>query len=71
MPIEVGGDCGAIAMKTSPATIALLALAIPAQFDFGRSAAAQDRPIRLAQAADTTTPSVTPVTPNSSSATCL
>jgi len=36
-------------------------------------ATAADREIRLAQATDqtTTTPSVTPVTPNSSSATCL
>jgi hypothetical protein len=54
-------------MTPSPSTVTLLlALAVPA--------AAQDRaPIRLAQAADTTTnaPSVTPVTPNSSSATCL
>jgi hypothetical protein len=61
-------------MKTSPGTVALLlALAIPAQFGLEEPAAAQDRPIRLAQAADTTTttPSVTPVTPNSSSATCL
>jgi hypothetical protein len=74
MPIEVGGDCGAIAMKTSPATVTvLLALAIPAQFGLEGRAAAQDRPIRLAQAADTTTttPGVTPVTPSSSSATCL
>jgi hypothetical protein len=65
---------GAIAekpvMKASPIAAALLlAFAIPA--------AAQDhpiqRPIRLAQAADTTTttPTVTPVTPNGSSATCL
>jgi hypothetical protein len=59
-------------MKPSPSAVALLlALAVPA--------AAQDRaplgdhPVRLAQAADTTTttPSVTPVTPNSTSATCL
>lgn len=36
-------------------------------------AAADERPIRLAQSTDTTTsaPTVTPVTPNSSSATCL
>ena len=59
-------------MKTSPATVALLlALVIPAQFAAAGSAGAQDRPIRLAQAADTTTPSVTPVTPNSTSATCM
>jgi hypothetical protein len=66
-------------MKTSPNTVALLlALAIPAQFGLEGPAAAQDgniqgRPIRLAQAADTTTttPSVTPITPNSSSATCM
>jgi hypothetical protein len=59
-------------MTPSPSTVALLlALAIPA--------AAQDRgslgnhEIRLAQAADTTTtvPSVSPVTPNSTSATCM
>jgi hypothetical protein len=38
-----------------------------------QQAAATDREIRLAQAADqtTTTPSVTPVTPNNTSATCL
>ena len=61
-------------MKTSLVTATLLlALAIPAQFGFGRQATGQNRPIRLAQATDTTTttPSVTPVTPNSSSATCL
>ena len=61
-------------MTTSPRTVTLLlALAIPAQFGPEGRAAAQDRPIRLAQAADTTTttPSVTPVTPNSSSSTCL
>jgi hypothetical protein len=54
-----------------PTVALLLALAVPA--------AAQDRPalgdqpVRLAQAADTTTstPSVTPVTPNGSSATCM
>jgi Tfp pilus assembly protein PilX len=33
--------------------------------------AAKDGEIRLAQATTTTTPSVTPVTPNSTSATCL
>ena len=61
-------------MKTSLVTVLLLLmLAIPAQFGLEERAAAQGRPIRLAQAADTTTttPSVTPVTPNSSSATCL
>ena len=61
-------------MKTSPFTATLLlALAIPAEFALAGSAIAQNRPIRLAQATDTTTttPSVTPVTPNSSSATCL
>ena len=61
-------------MTTSPATVALLlALVTSAQFALAGSAVAQDRPILLAQAADTTTttPSVTPVTPNSSSATCL
>jgi len=61
-------------MKSSPVTVALLlVLAIPAHFGFGGPAAAQDHPIRLAKAADTTTttPGVPPVTPNSSSATCL
>jgi hypothetical protein len=61
-------------MKTSPFTATLLlALAIPAEFALAGSAIAQNRPIRLAQATDTTTttPSVTPVTPNSSSSTCL
>lgn len=61
-------------MKPFPATVALLlAVVTSAQFALIGPAAARDRPIRLAQAADTTTttPSVTPVTPNGSSATCL
>jgi hypothetical protein len=63
-------------MKPSPSTVALLlALAIPAaaQETAQDRAAVNDHPIRLAQATDTTTatPSVTPVAPNSTSATCL
>jgi hypothetical protein len=54
--------------------IAVLAIAIPLDAAVAQDRASVDvRPIRLAQAADqtTTTPSVTPVTPNSSSATCM
>ena len=63
-------------MKALPCvTIAVLAfaLAILPGLAAARDPAAGDRPIRLAQATDqtSTTPSVTPVTPNSSSATCL
>jgi hypothetical protein len=59
-------------MSPYPCLVAIvLALSIPV------SAVAREkpdgRPIRLAQAADTTStsPSVTPVTPNSTSATCM
>jgi hypothetical protein len=50
----------------------VLALAVPLGAA-AQQAAAPDREMRLAQATDqiTTTPSVTPVTPNSTSATCL
>jgi hypothetical protein len=54
--------------------IAALVLALAAPLGAtAQQPAAQDREIRLAQAVDqtTTTPTVTPVTPNSTSATCL
>ena len=60
-------------MAPSPGTVALLLLALAVPAAAQDRAHLGDRPIRLAQAADTTTttPSVTPVTPNSTSATCL
>jgi hypothetical protein len=53
--------------------IAVLLLALAAVSDASPQQAAADREIRLAQASDqtTTSPAVTPVTPSSSSATCL
>lgn len=57
----------------TPRCIAVLVLALATPLGAAAQQAAQDHEIRLAQAADqtSTTPSVTPVTPNSTSATCL